>query len=73
MQENINISARRHHAWGGFWINQKWEGREREAADPRHAGQDPVSQQAIMNLGRRQTSRRPFWGVGCRKTCDPAR
>jgi L-arabinose transport system ATP-binding protein len=25
VQENINISARRHHAWGGFWINQQWE------------------------------------------------
>ncbi|WP_327786771.1 ATP-binding cassette domain-containing protein [Aeromonas caviae] len=50
VQENINISARRHHAWGGFWINQKWEDENARLRIRDMRVKTPSPQQAIMNL-----------------------
>ncbi|MBP8280875.1 MAG: ATP-binding cassette domain-containing protein, partial [Aeromonas sp.] len=50
VQENINISARRHHAWGGVWINQKWEDENARLRIRDMRVKTPSPQQAIMNL-----------------------
>jgi L-arabinose transport system ATP-binding protein len=50
VQENINISARRHHAWGGFWINQQWEDENARLRIRDMRVKTPSPQQAIMNL-----------------------
>ncbi|WP_265452293.1 L-arabinose ABC transporter ATP-binding protein AraG [Aeromonas salmonicida] len=50
VQENINISARRHKAWGGFWINQKWEDENARLRIRDMRVKTPSPHQAIMNL-----------------------
>ncbi|KEY60830.1 L-arabinose ABC transporter ATP-binding protein AraG [Serratia sp. DD3] len=50
VQENINISARRHKAWGGFWINQQWEDSNAQLRIRDMRVKTPSPQQAIMNL-----------------------
>ncbi|MGE6177689.1 L-arabinose ABC transporter ATP-binding protein AraG [Aeromonas salmonicida] len=50
VQENINISARRHKAWGGFWINQKWEDENARLRIRDMRVKTPSPHQAIINL-----------------------
>ncbi|EOD54889.1 L-arabinose ABC transporter ATP-binding protein AraG [Aeromonas molluscorum] len=50
VQENINISARRHKAWGGFWINQKWEDENARLRIRDMRVKTPSASQAIMHL-----------------------
>jgi len=50
IQENLNLSARRHHAYFGFIINGNWEGRNVREHIDRLAIRTPSPQQLIVNL-----------------------
>ncbi|MCX7046151.1 MAG: L-arabinose ABC transporter ATP-binding protein AraG [Candidatus Sumerlaeota bacterium] len=48
--ENLNISSRRNHAYGGFWINEPWERRNAKEKIAQLAIRTPSFNQLIMNL-----------------------
>ena len=50
VQENINISARRHKARAGFFINQQWEDENAKLRIRDMRVKTPSPQQAIMHL-----------------------
>ncbi|ATY75972.1 MULTISPECIES: L-arabinose ABC transporter ATP-binding protein AraG [Aeromonas] len=50
VQENINISARRHKSFGGIWINQRWEDDNARLRIRDMRVKTPSPDQAIMNL-----------------------
>ncbi|AIJ09830.1 MULTISPECIES: L-arabinose ABC transporter ATP-binding protein AraG [Edwardsiella] len=50
VQENINISARRRKAWGGFWVNRRWERENAQQRIVEMRVKTPSAQQAVMHL-----------------------
>ena len=50
VQENLNLSARRHHAYLGFIINAAWEARNAREHIERLAIRTPSPRQQVINL-----------------------